>query len=154
MTGFPTGAMENRPAPSHETCRHVPEGFVNAALTEPFLALVGPFYVRQEAGSPMVLGLYASDRHINRYGVVHGGMLSTLADIAIGLNISGLGKHFERALTLNLSVDFIGAAHEGDWIEVHVQLTKEGGRVRFGDCSLRVGMRVVARGHAVFYTPR
>ena len=90
---------------------------------------------------------------MNRYGVVHGGMLATLADTAIGANLARTGSQVETTLTLNVNLDFIAAAQVGDWIEAHVHLTKERGRVRFGDCELRVTERVVLRASAVFYVP-
>ena len=63
------------------------------------------------------------------------------------------GGQVETTLTLNLNLDFIAPAQVGEWIEAHVHLTKERGRVRFGDCELRVGVRTLLRASAVFYAP-
>lgn len=109
--------------------------------------------VASAAGSAFLLAFRASSQHANRYGVVHGGMLATLADTAIGANLARTGGQVETTLTLNLNLDFIAAAQVGDWIEAHVHLTKERGRVRFGDCELRVAERVLMRASAVFYSP-
>jgi len=104
-------------------------------------------------GATFVLAFRAAPQHANRYGVVHGGMLATLADTAIGANLSRTGGQVETLLTLSLNIDFIAAAQVGDWIEAHTHLTKERGRVRFGNCELRVAQRVVLRANAVFYVP-
>ena len=134
----------------------IPDGFVPSDLAEGFLVHVGPLYMRPVApatGATFALAFRASDQHANRYGVVHGGMLATLADTAIGANLARTGGQVETTLTLNLNLDFIAPAQVGEWIEAHVHLTKERGRVRFGDCELRVGVRTLLRASAVFYAP-
>ena len=133
-----------------------PDGFVPSDLAEGFLVHVGPLYMRPDAttaGTGFVLAFRASPQHANRYGVVHGGMLATLADTAIGANLARTGGQVDTTLTLNLNLDFIAAARVGEWIEAHVHLTKEHGRVRFGDCELRVAERVLLHASAVFYVP-
>lgn len=132
----------------------IPAGYVLSPPDAGFLSIVGPLYERPTGDGLFVLALRAGKAHQNRYGVVHGGMLSTLADVAIGVNLARAGKGTVTQLTLNLSIDFIDAAHTGDWIEAHVRLTKTGGRVCFGDCELRVGDRIVTRAHATFYVAR
>ena len=103
--------------------------------------------------SSFVLAFRAESRHANRYGVVHGGMLATLADVAIGANLARTGESVETTLTLNLKLDYIAAGRLGDWIEAHVALTKERGRVRFGECEIRCGDQSLVRASAVFYVP-
>jgi uncharacterized protein (TIGR00369 family) len=132
----------------------IPEGYALSPPDAGFLTLIGPLYVKRRADGRFLLAMRAGKEHQNRYGVMHGGMLATLADVAIGMNLARAGKGVETQLTLNLSIDFIDAAHTGDWIEAHVNLTKIGGRVCFGDCDLRVGERVVTRAHATFYVTR
>jgi uncharacterized protein (TIGR00369 family) len=100
-----------------------------------------------------VLAFRAESRHANRYGVVHGGMLATLADVAIGANLARTGEGVETTLTLNLKLDYIAAGRLGDWIEAHVEFTKERGRVRFGECAIRCGDQLLVRASAVFYVP-
>lgn len=131
-----------------------PPGYAPAPLDEGFLDLVGPLHAKRGADGVYTIAFRAGAAHVNRYGVVHGGMLATLADVAIGMNLARVTDAVETTLTLNLSMDFIDASSDGDWIEAHVALTKIAGRVRFGDCELRVGTRVIARGHATFYAPR
>ena len=133
----------------------IPPGFEPSDLVEGFLIHVGPLYARPDAGNGncTVFGFRALPLHANRYGVVHGGMLATLADVAIGANLARTGDDVETTLTLNLSLDYLEAARVGDWIEAHVILTKERGRIRYGQCQLLCGDRQLVRGSAVFYVP-
>lgn len=131
----------------------IPDGFEPAPLDEGFLNLIGPLHARRAGNGTYILALRATPDHANRYGVVHGGLLSTLADVAIGMNLARVTSTVEVTLTLNLSLDFISQARQGDWIEAHVELNKEGGRVRFGQCRIVVGEKLVVRGTAVFYVP-
>jgi len=131
---------------------HPPPGYAIAPLDEGFLNLVGPLYGAQDRDGVWVIALMAGAQHANRYGVVHGGLLATLADVAIGMNLSRAGAMHVDVFTVHLSMDFLGHCSAGDWVEAHVALTKLRGKVRFGDCRLMVGDRMVARGSAVFYT--
>ena len=135
----------------------VPEGFDDCDLIEGFLIHVGPLYTKpamaQAHGGPFVLAFRAQAHHANRYGVVHGGMLATLADTAIGANLARTGAAVDTTLTLSLTLDYIASAVVGDWIEAHVELSKDRGRVRFGQCDVRCGTRSLVRASAVFYAP-
>lgn len=138
------------------TTDSIPEGFTHAELLEGFLEHVGPLYAKFDpAGkAPFVLAFRAGPQHINRHGVVHGGMLATLADTAIGANLIHAaeiaGKSREATLTVNLSLDYLAGGRVGDWIEAHVFLTKSRGRIRFGQCEVRSGDLLLVRGSAVF----
>jgi len=127
-----------------------PAGFSPAPLAEGFLNLVGPLYGAQGSEGVWVIALKTGPQHANRYGVVHGGLLSTLADVAIGMNLSRAGATYTNSFTVNLSIDFLGSCELGDWVEAHVALTKRQGRVRFGECRLLVRDRMVVRASAVF----
>ena len=50
----------------------------------------------------------------------------------------------------SLTVDYLGGADEGDWVEAHVTVERLGGTLAFVDCSLTDGEREIVRGRAVF----
>jgi uncharacterized protein (TIGR00369 family) len=137
------------------TTHTVPEGFMPSDLIEGFLVHVGPLYARptSDQSASFILAFRAEAQHANRYGVVHGGMLATLADTAIGANLARTGTTVETTLTLNLTLDYIAGARIDDWLEAHVVLTKERGKVRFGECEVRCDERLLVRASAVFYVP-
>jgi acyl-coenzyme A thioesterase PaaI-like protein len=59
------------------------DGLAPLFRTSPFLDRIGPFYSKGK-GARMVVGLRALEQHMNARGLVHGGVLMTLADIALG----------------------------------------------------------------------
>lgn len=87
----------------------------------------GPFYFRLDENGEAVTRLKVEGRHLNASGAVHGGCLLTFADFSCfaiaDKDIDG------RAVTVNLSGDFLNAAAEGDVLEARGEVTKAGGRV-------------------------
>lgn len=53
-------------------------------------------------------------------------------------------------MTVNLSVDFLGAAQVGQWLEVHPRVLKVGGSLAFVDAVVLADQKMVARASAVF----
>ena len=65
----------------------VPAGFGPLPRLSPYIAAMGPFYVKS-VGDIRTLGLVVLEKHINTRGFVHGGFLCSMADIAIGYQIA------------------------------------------------------------------
>jgi acyl-coenzyme A thioesterase PaaI-like protein len=61
----------------------IPAGFAPLEARSRFLDLVGPFYGKPK-GDGLVIGLLVLPRHLNRRDVVHGGMICSLIDFAMG----------------------------------------------------------------------
>lgn len=130
----------------------VPDGFepFDHSRAGPFLALIGPVYVRREESGGVVVALRVAERHTNGGGIAHGGMLTSLADSALGINVADARKRAGGQVTVSLNVDFLAPVHVGDWLEAHVHLRKLGLRLAFADCILKVGAREVLRSSSVF----
>lgn len=127
----------------------VPDGYVLLVRESPFVQLVGPFYQMQlEHG--IRLALRTEERHCNMRGDIHGGVISTMADIALGYNISLSQEPPIPAVTANLDVDYLDRVSRGDWLEVTTTIEKLGKRLAFASCIFNVGPRVVAKATAVF----
>ncbi|MFL5372874.1 MAG: PaaI family thioesterase [Myxococcales bacterium] len=133
---------------------NLPEGFARLDRGGPFLTSLGALYAKKtEQG--LVIAMRIEDRHLNTRGIAHGGMLVTLADSALGIAIATAGQDPSRPrafVTVNLSVDFIASAREGDFVEAHVGIEKLGARLAFATCFLQVGTRRVLRASGVFAT--
>ena len=54
-------------------------------------------------------------RHANSLGIVHGGMLAAFLDSAMGTAV--FHDIERRAVTLKLSLDYLGPARIGDWLQ-------------------------------------
>ena len=126
-----------------------PEGFRPLFRTSPYIELVGPLYSRGE-GAELTLGLRAERKHCNMRGTVHGGVLATLADIALGYAMAFATTPPTALVTANLTLDYAGAAREGDWLEARVDIQKQGNRLAFGNCYITRGDERIVRASAVF----
>ena len=127
----------------------IPHGFEPLFRTSPVLDLIGPLYGRGK-GADLVVGLRVEPKHCNARGTIHGGILATLADVAIGYAIAFSSDPPIGAVTAHLSLDYAGTAKIGDWIESRVDIHKRGTRLAFGNCYLCVGEERIARASAVF----
>jgi acyl-coenzyme A thioesterase PaaI-like protein len=87
----------------------------------------GPFYTRHNEHGGLMNRFVVEERHINGGGAVHGGCLLTFADYCTFTiaeeAIAG------RAVTVNLSGDFLGPAYLGDVMEGAGEVTRSGGRI-------------------------
>ena len=127
----------------------VPAGFAPFENQGPFLQEVGPIHARED-GEGQTFGLRAEERHANHRGTVQGGLLSTLADFALGRAIEADADDGKDRATVSLTVDFLKPAKPGDWIETRTTVDRVGGTLSFADCSLRVGDREIVRARAVW----
>jgi uncharacterized protein (TIGR00369 family) len=125
-----------------------PRGFRAIPRLSPFNSLVGPLYLKKPRGAPVSIGLRIEKKHMNSRGVCHGGVLATLADLALGYAIHS--KSGGTAVTAHLAVDYAGAAREGDWIESKVEIQRIGSRLAFANCYLMCGGRGIVRASAIF----
>lgn len=133
---------------------HVPEGFsrVQRPQPNPFNELVGPFYSKLE-GNVISVGLRIEERHCNSRGICHGGLLATLADIALGyacVIAGGTGGRAGSFVTTNLSVDYLAPAHVGDWVQSDVKVLNPGSRTATADGFLVANGNAVVRASATF----
>lgn len=128
----------------------VPPGFVQRDAGGPYFRALGPVYMKARPEGGVVLGLRVTDGHLNIQGVSHGGMLTTLADGALGINIAMARGTRGGQVTVSLTADFLSGARLGDWLEAHVTVTRMGQRLAYASCDLKVGDRHVLRASAVF----
>ncbi|GAB4524372.1 MAG: PaaI family thioesterase [Amphiplicatus sp.] len=109
--------------------RPAPEGWALPALPDGFANHAGPFYFRKDGPVPGV-GFFAEPRHANLGGVVHGGALATLADMALfDICFRALGRF--RAATVTLNSEFLEPAPIGAFIEATGELTRAGRTLLF-----------------------
>lgn len=132
----------------------IPAGYLphtrRSPLTEPW----EPLFARETADAGQ-LGLQIREAHRNARGFAHGGLLSALADNAMGLFAvrharQQVAASNANAVTVALSLDFIDAAQVGEWLEFHPTVLKVGRTLAFVECKVVCGERLIARGNASF----
>jgi acyl-coenzyme A thioesterase 13 len=126
----------------------VPPGF-SRLQSSPFSDLVGPLYRCDEGDLPAV-GLVIQPEHANTMGFAHGGLLATLADVALGQALKAVLPKGLTAVTANLNITFLGSAAVGEWVEAWPAIDKRGTRLIFLTCELRSPGGPVAKVSATF----
>lgn len=126
-----------------------PAGYGPLRRTSPVLELIGPLHARG-SGAELSLGLRAAARHCNARGLVHGGILATLADVALGYTMSFAAEPPVSLVTASLTLDYAGTARPGDWLETRVDIQKQGRRLAFANCYISVGDTRIVRASGVF----
>lgn len=126
-----------------------PDGFEphyrKSPLTDPW----EPLYSLRTAEA-VILGLRIAPPHTNSRGFAHGGLITALADNAMGLSC-GVGLEAAGGLvTVNLGVDFLGAAKIGQWLQVETTVVKRGRSLCFAQALVSADGEPCARANATF----
>ena len=111
---------------------------------EGFMATVGPIYARGE-----IYGFRAEQKHANLIGVVHGGMLMSFADRAMGIAAIKAAEG-ASCVTIQLEMKFLDAGRMGDWITAQPFLMKRTGSLVFLRGEVRDGERLIATADGVW----
>lgn len=127
----------------------IPEGFAPLSRTSPYTELLGPIYQKTDA-SKLVIGFFVEDKHCNARGLAHGGVLGTLADIAMGYAAAFSTEPPTPMVTASQTMDYVGKAEKGNWVEAHPEVHKVGRSMAFAGCRFYVGSRCIATSSGVF----
>jgi acyl-coenzyme A thioesterase 13 len=110
----------------------------------PFTELIGPVYIRTSDGMP-VLGLRVSSEHANRRGRAHGGLMMTLADIAVSRASVATLPPGATIATADLHISFLESVGEGQWLEAVPSVDRQGRALIHASCELRADGALTAR---------
>lgn len=132
-----------------ETQTLPPPGFAPHRRKSPLTAPWEPLYAR-ESERAVVLGLVAAEAHTNSRGFVHGGLITTLADNAMGLSCGRVVGEDASFVTVNLAVDFLAAARIGQWLAFDTVFVRPGGTLCFAQAFVTADGEPCARANAVF----
>jgi uncharacterized protein (TIGR00369 family) len=94
-------------------------------------------------------GFLVEAKHLNFADIVHGGMLITLADQAMGvtaLRATGNKPH----ATIELNMQFVSAVRLNEFVEAHCEIVRLTRAITFMQCKLVVGTRVVANATGIW----
>ena len=131
----------------------IPEGFSPHTRRSPVTEPWEPLYARA-AADRLVLGVRVRSEHCNSRGMPHGGFLATLADNAMGLslgvNLAAADQATAGLVTVSLTLDYLGSAKLGQWLEFDTDFVKLGRSICFAEATVRADGTPVARARATF----
>jgi uncharacterized protein (TIGR00369 family) len=136
------------------TSSEIPDGFERHFRQSPLTAPWEPIYSKRTEDA-VIIGLRLAEPHTNSRSLVHGGLITSLADNAMGLScgvkLEGGGS---RLITVNLSIDFIGSAKVGQWLAVETDVIKLGNTLCFAQCFVTADGARIARANGTFSVVR
>lgn len=125
----------------------VPPGWV-LRPGKAFNSHVGPFYQRGD-GDALRCGFITDERHGNKRGVTHGGMVATAFDVALG-NASWDAAGQKPCATVQLNIHYVGALKLHEFAEVAVEVVRATRSLVFLRGVMSVGERVIATADGVW----
>lgn len=126
-----------------------PAGFSRHDRRSPLTDPWEPIW-RRHSGEAVVLGLRAGAAHANSRGFVHGGLISALADNAMGLSCARRLGETGGLVTVSLAVDYLASAQQGQWLEFDTVFIKPGATLCFAQAFVTADGQPCARANAVF----
>lgn len=126
----------------------LPDGWELAPQPDGFPALIGPLLLRRDpAGN--ALGLRIGPQHLNLRGAVHGGVIASLADHALGMQVwEACGGR--PCVTLQLGLHYIAAGRHGDLLEAWGEVVRITRTVVFMRGRVLAADRLVATAEGVW----
>jgi uncharacterized protein (TIGR00369 family) len=127
----------------------IPDGFAPHFRKSPLTAPWEPIYSKITDKS-IILGLRIAEPHTNSRGMAHGGLITALADNAMGLSCGHVLGGGTRLVTVNLSADFLGPAKIGQWLQIETDVIKTGSRLCFAQALITADGVPCARANGMF----
>ena len=115
-----------------------------------FSELVGPLYVDRSGDGAPVIGVEIGPQHANRLGRAHGGLLMTLADIALSRAVR---EHLPPGATMStadLHIAFLEGVAPGAWVTAAPNVERAGRSLIHASVELCANGRSVAKALATF----
>ena len=124
-----------------------PEGFVPHDRKSPMTDPWEPLWVRKREDA-VQLGVRIATPHCNGRGFLHGGLIASLADNAMGLSL-GLATG-TSPVTVSLSIDYLRVGKPGQWLQVEPRIVRAGNRLGVVDALITAAGETIARANATF----
>jgi uncharacterized protein (TIGR00369 family) len=127
----------------------IPEGFEplfrKSPLTEPW----EPLYSKK-TDKAVIIGVRLARPHTNGRGLIHGGLITSLADNAMGYSCALVTDWKMSFVTVSLSIDFVGSAEIGQWLAIESDVIRTGKTICFAQCLAKADDVVIARASGTF----
>ena len=97
----------------------------------------------------LTLSLKVREWMLNPKGTLHGGIMSTMLDMTMGMLVRCYRKS-NQVSTVSLSLNYLRAIHPDETVCLHAEVQKLGQRVAFVQAQLRSGERIAVMATATF----
>jgi uncharacterized protein (TIGR00369 family) len=131
------------------TAENIPEGFEPHFRKSPFTDPWEPLYSRR-TDKAVFMGLRLAKPHTNARGLIHGGLIASLADNAMGYSCALRMDNALSLVTISLAVDFVGTAKVGQWLAVEPEVIRTGSTICFAQSFIKADDAVIARANGTF----
>jgi uncharacterized protein (TIGR00369 family) len=131
------------------TATDIPEGFERHFRQSPLTDPWEPLYSKRTENA-VIIGLRLAKPHTNGRGLIHGGLIATLADNAMGHSCGQRLGGTSSLVTIGLAVDFVDTAQVGQWLAVETDVIKTGSTICFAQCLVKADDVIIARANATF----
>jgi uncharacterized protein (TIGR00369 family) len=130
---------------------------VSEVVVSPAWSWLGLVEVAQEVGGEgvAVVDMTPTSEMANSAGFVHGGMISALADSAMGRSLRTIKPGVARSMSFDLKLSFINAAKVGETLRATGRVVHAGRRTAVTECRVEgPGGRLVATASGTFAITR
>ena len=127
----------------------IPSGFEPHFRKSPFTDPWEPLYAKK-TDKTVSIGLWLAAPHTNARGLIHGGLIASLADNSMGYSCAQATGWTTSFVTVSLAVDFVGSAQIGQWLAVECEVIKTGRTICFAQSLIRADDAVIARANGTF----
>jgi uncharacterized protein (TIGR00369 family) len=127
----------------------IPEGFQPHFRKSPFTDPWEPLYSKKTE-TAVIIGLRLAKPHTNSRGLIHGGLIASLADNAMGYSCALVMGWTSSLVTISLAVDYVGSAEIGQWLAVESEVIKAGSTICFAQSLIKADDTVIARANGTF----
>ncbi|HLZ01957.1 MAG TPA: PaaI family thioesterase [Bradyrhizobium sp.] len=127
----------------------IPEGFEPHFRKSPFTDPWEPLYSKR-TDKAVFMGLRLAKAHTNARGLIHGGLIASLADNAMGYSCAQATGWTTSFVTVSLAVDYVGSASIGQWLTVECEVIKTGSTLCFAQSLISSDDAVIARANGTF----
>ena len=131
------------------TVTDIPAGFEPHFRKSPFTDPWEPLYSKR-TDKGVTMGLRLDKPHTNARGLIHGGLIASLADNSMGYSCAQAMGGTSSLVTISLAVDFIGSAQLGQWLAVESEAIRTGSTICFAQSLIKADDAVIARASATF----
>lgn len=122
-------------------------------IKQPFDEFLGFEYEKLEENSVKV-ALSIKPLYLNSVGVVHGGILSTLADVAMCNTVEPDEHQRQTVVTADLDMTFLKGA-KGEYVVAYARIVKKGRTLTHVECTIYDDQEnMVAKAKAILFQNR